>query len=62
MKIEELKKAILQLSPQDRLCLMQEVGPELCESIMRDPKAIANMTRFCRWMMSGSPEMKGCSG
>ena len=57
MKFEEIKKAILELSPEDRLRLMREVGPELWESMMTDPDAMAQMMPQCREMTSRHPEM-----
>ncbi len=61
MKIEEIKQAILKLSPEDRLRLMQEVGPELCESMMVNRDAMAEMMPRCREMMSKHPERRpGC--
>ena len=36
---------------------MQEVGPELCESMMGNPDAMAEMMPRCREMMSKHPEM-----
>jgi hypothetical protein len=57
MKLEEIKKAILSLSPEDRLRLMQEVGPELCESMMGNPDAMGEMMPRCRDMMGRHPGM-----
>jgi hypothetical protein len=57
MKFEELKKAVLELSPGDRLRLMGEAGPELCESMMSNPDAMTEMMPRCREMMSRHPEM-----
>lgn len=58
MNVEEIKKAILELSPQDRLRLMQEVGPELCESMISNPDAMTQMMPQCGEMMSKHPEMR----
>jgi hypothetical protein len=58
MKLEEIKKAILKLSSEDRVRLMQEVGPELCESMMDSPDAMAQMMPRCRDMMGRHPEMR----
>lgn len=44
MNIQEMKQAILELSPKDRLRLMREVGPELCESMMGNPDAMGDRT------------------
>lgn len=57
MKFEEIKKAILGLSTEDRLRLMREVGPELCESMMGNPDAMAQMMPQCREMMGRHPKM-----
>ena len=57
MTLEEVKKAILDLSAEDRLRLIREVGPELCESMMSNPEAMAEMMPRCREMMSRHPEM-----
>ena len=57
MKVEEITKAILELSPQDRLRLMRQVGPELCESVMGNPDAMAEMMPRCKEMMGRHPDM-----
>lgn len=57
MNVEQIKKAILELSRQDRLRLLQEVGPELCEAMMSAPGAMEQMMPRCREMMSKHPEM-----
>lgn len=57
MKFEEIKNAILELSPEDRLRLMREIGPELCEFMMNDPNAMAAMMPQCREMMGRHPDM-----
>jgi hypothetical protein len=57
MKLEQIKKAILELSPEDRLRLMRQVGPELCESMMSNPDAMAQMMPECRERMGRHPEM-----
>lgn len=57
MTLEELKKAILALSPQDQLRLLQEVGPQLCASVMGNSDAMAQMRPQCREMMSRYPKM-----
>lgn len=57
MEFEEIMKAILGLSAEDRLRLMREVGPEWCESMMSNPDAMAQMMPQCREMMGRHPEM-----
>ncbi len=57
MKFEELKKGVLELSPNDRLRLMWEVGPKLCESMTGNPDTTAQMMPQCREMMGRHPEM-----
>ena len=59
MKVEEIKKAILELSTEERMRLMREVGPELCESMMGNPDAMAEMMPRCREMMAWHPGMMG---
>jgi hypothetical protein len=57
MKFEEIQKAILGLSSEDRLRLMREVGPEWCESMVSSPDAMAQMMPRCREMMGRHPGM-----
>ena len=57
MKFEDIKKALLELSPEDRRRLMQEVGPALCESMMSNPEVMTEMMPRCREMMGRHPEM-----
>ena len=37
MNRDEVKKAILELSPEDRFQLILEIGPELCRGIKERP-------------------------
>jgi len=57
MKFEEIKKAIMRLSTEDRLHLMREVGTEWCEAMMSNPDAMAQMMPQCREMMARMREM-----
>jgi hypothetical protein len=57
MTLEEIKDAIRQLPPAQQLQLMQDIGPELCESVMGRPEAMAKMMPRCQEMMGRHPEM-----
>ena len=57
MKIEDIKKAILELKPEDRMRLIMDIGPELCESVMGNPDTMAQMMPRCREMKRKHPDM-----
>ncbi len=51
MKIEDIKKAILGLKPEERARLMMELGPEMYQSFAGNSGMMANMMPSCRTMM-----------
>lgn len=56
MNREEVKKAVMDLSAEDRFQLMLEIGPVLCKGIMERPggrmQMMLRMMPVCREMMS----------
>ncbi len=56
MNRDEVKKAVLDLSPEDRFQLMLEIGPDLCRGIMERPggrrQMMLRMMPVCWEMMS----------
>jgi hypothetical protein len=54
--VEEIRDAILQLTPDERARLMAEVGPELCRSMMGNPALMIEMMPGCQNMMK-DPEV-----
>lgn len=51
MTIEEIRDGIQSLSPEDRMRLMMELGPEMCSFLMTSPQMMAEMMPRCReWM------------
>ena len=58
MRFEEIKKVVLGLSVEDRLRLMQEVGPEMCKAMMDNPEAMARMMPPCRETMGTHSEKR----
>ncbi len=51
MKIEDIKKAILGLKPEERARLMMELGPEMYQSFAGNSGMMAKMMPSCRNMM-----------
>lgn len=56
MNRDEVKKAVLDLSSEDRFQLMLEIGPDMCRGIMERPggrrQMMLRMMPVCREMMS----------
>lgn len=57
MHFEALREAIRNLTPEDRARLMSELGPELCGSIMGNPRLMEQMMPRCEEMMK-DPELQ----
>lgn len=63
MKLEDLKQEILALSSEQKLQLVKEIGPALCEAIMSQPEAMKEMMPMCREMMADRLKWwRGCAG
>ena len=56
--MEEIRDAILQLTPEQRARLMAEVGPDLCRSVMGNPALMMEVMSGCGKMMRGPEFMK----
>jgi hypothetical protein len=56
--VEDLRDAILQLTPGERARLMAEVGPDLCRSVMANPALMMEMMPKCQEMMKDPEIMK----
>lgn len=56
MKVQQLKQAILEMSTEERLDLMRQVGPELCRQIMQQPVLWQQMMAQC-FSEANSPQM-----
>lgn len=56
--VEEVRDAILQLTPEQRARLMAEVGPELCRSVMANPALMTEMMPKCQELMKDPEVMK----
>ena len=54
MKRETLKQAILDLSPEEKILLMKEIGPALCDAVLSRTGAIEEMMPMCGEMMMGT--------
>jgi len=55
--VSEIRKAILQLTPEQWARLMTEVGPDLCRSVMQNPEIMAQMMPRCQETMMKNPEL-----
>jgi hypothetical protein len=56
--VEEIRDAILQLTPGERTRLMAEIGPDLCRSVMGNPALMMEMMPKCQEMMKDPEIMK----
>lgn len=56
--VEEIRDAILQLTPEQRADLMTQVGPDLCRSMMGSPALMMEMMPRCQEMMKDPEVMK----
>lgn len=57
-RVEEIRDAILQLTPEQRARLMTEVGPDLCRSVMGAPALMMEMMPRCQEMLRDPEVMK----
>ncbi|HOL94606.1 MAG TPA: hypothetical protein PLH79_09685 [bacterium] len=57
MKREELEQAILELPPEEKIRLMKDIGPVLCDTLMSRPGAMEEMMPLCRKIMADRPKM-----
>lgn len=57
MTLEDLKRAILELPLEQRMALMKEIGPAMCDAAMGQPEAMMELLPRCREMMAGHPGM-----
>lgn len=61
MNLEALKQAVMKLSSEDKLNLALEIGPALCENIMKQPggmeQMMSRMMPMCSNMMAKRPDM-----
>ena len=56
MNREEIQQAIHELSDDEKIALMKEVGPAICKAVMSRPDAMRAMMPMCREMMSNRLE------
>lgn len=59
MKLEDLKREILDLPSEQKMLLMKEIGPALCDAITNHPGAMKEIMPLCREMMARMREMMG---
>jgi hypothetical protein len=55
--VSEIRKAILQLTPEQRAQLMTEVAPDLCRSVMQNPEIMAQVMPSCQETMMKNPDL-----
>lgn len=57
-KVEEICKAVLELTPDERAQLVRQIGLELCRSMMAHPELMMQMMGQCQEGMRDSEFMK----